>query len=176
MMTPRTTASKFESLDLMLESCIKDQSSHERRNQHMFAIRNLVDYWISDLRRYQDAEDREAGALTTLEAIYQLCIWQLEHETHVDVKTRLFMARNLVARFLHKREQARRDAIDKRSREIIASRRDEQDPFESMDVSKPDDKEEFDAEVYSNKDISEDLGLDHDSSAEGPGENWWTQP
>lgn len=176
MMTPRHTITKFEALDLMLESCIKDHSSHERRNEHMTAVRYILDNWARGFRSYQDEYDREAKALATIEAIYELCIWQLDHETHTDVKTRLFMARNLIKRFLANRDKAIRDGIDRRSRQIIASRRDEQDPFESMDVSKPDDKEEFDAEVYSNKDISEDLGLDHDSSAEGPGENWWTQP
>jgi hypothetical protein len=168
MMTPRHTITKFEALDLMLESCIKDQSSHERRNQHLTAIRGILDNWIRDFRHYQQEEDREAKALTTLEAIYALCIWQLEHETHVEVKTRLFMARNLITRFLQNRDKALRDGIDKRSRQILQSRKETAElsetaesafnhplpDFENMDVSHP----------------------DLDSSGEGPENDWETMP
>lgn len=133
MMLTRNTVNKMESLDLMLESCIKDQSSHERRNEHLSAIRRILDNWISDLRRYQDEYDRAAKALTTLEAIYQLCIWQLDHETHTDVKTRLFMARNLILRFQFRRDKAVSDGIDKRSREFIAKRLDTSELSESAE-------------------------------------------
>jgi hypothetical protein len=167
MMLTRDTATKLESLDLMLESCIKDQSSHERRNQHMSAIRRLLDSWIKDLTRYQSSEDREAKALLTLEAIYQLCIWQLDHETHVDVKTRLFMARNLITRCLTNREQARRDAIDKRTREILFSRRETSELSETAESGFAHPLPEFE-----NMDVSHP---DLDSSGEGPG-SWEDMP
>lgn len=117
MMIPRHTITIMETLDLMLESAIKDHSSHEQRNKALFALRCMLDNWIRTFRSYQDEEDKEAKALLTLEAIYQLCIWKLEHETHVEVKTRLFMARNIIARFLTRRNEALLSGIERRSRE-----------------------------------------------------------
>lgn len=168
MMLTRETWQKMEALDLMLESCIKDQSSHERRNQHLTAIRIIIDNWLRDLRHYQSPEDREAKASITLEAIYQLCIWQLDHETHVDVKTRLFMARNLISRFLTNREKARTAAIDKRSREILQSRK------ETAELSEIEESAfEHPLPEFENMDVSHP---DLDSSGEGPGNDWGIVP
>lgn len=117
MMLTRHTITKMESLDLMIESVIRDHSSHERRNMRLSALRGILDEWIRDYRRYQDEEDTEAKALTTFEAVYQLCIWQLDHETHVCVKTRLYMARNLISLFLIRRQEAVMKGIEDRKRQ-----------------------------------------------------------
>lgn len=117
MMLPRHTITKMESLDLMIESIIVDHSSHQRRNLRLSALRRILDDWIRDFARYQDIEDTEAKALTTLEAVYQLCIWQSDHETHVCVKTRLYMARSLISLFLIRRREAVMKGIEDRSRQ-----------------------------------------------------------
>lgn len=132
MTLTRHTITKMEALDLMLESCIKDHSSHDRRNRALTALRGLLDNWITDYGRYQDTEDTEAKALITFEAIYQLCIWQLDHETHIHVKTRLFMARNLIARFLIRRNEVVMKGIEERSRSF---RMQHAEPEQSSDES-----------------------------------------
>jgi hypothetical protein len=135
MMKPRHTITKMEALDLMIDSIIVDHSSHERRNLRLSALRGILDDWIRDYARYQDTEDTEAKALTTFEAIYQLCIWQLDHETHVCVKTRLYMARSLISLFLIRRREAVMKGIEERS--ILAKIRANVARVEEQQIQEP---------------------------------------
>lgn len=99
MMTPRSTESLMKTLDLMLEAVIDSHQSHESRNKELSVIRGMLDNWLKDFNRYQSTEDEKAEARQTLEAVYQLCIWTLEHETHTCVKSRLYLARSVIRQY-----------------------------------------------------------------------------
>lgn len=107
MMKPRHATTKLEALDLMLEAAIVDHKSHESRNRQLSVIRGILDQWIPEFNSYTSQEDEERKTRPTLEAIYQLCIWQLDHETHTCVKDRLCLAKNLIAIYFRRVEELR---------------------------------------------------------------------
>lgn len=106
-MTPRSTESLMKTLDLMLEAVIDSHQSHESRNRELSVIRAMLDNWLKDFNRYQSTEDEKTEARQTLEAIYQLCIWTLDSETHSHVKTRLYLARSVIRQYFGRVELQR---------------------------------------------------------------------
>ncbi len=99
VMTNRDTGTLFEALDLMLESAIRDHKSHDDRNRQLAVIRAVIDEWLRRYSMYTSQEDKELKAVEAFHAIYQLCIWQLDHETHTSVKDRLGLARNIIFQY-----------------------------------------------------------------------------
>ena len=107
MMKPRHATTKLQAIDLMLEICISEHLSHAHRNERLSVIRSILDEWIPQFNSYTSDEDEERKTRQTLEAIYQLCIWSLDHETHRLVKNRLWLARNLIAKYFARIEELR---------------------------------------------------------------------
>jgi len=109
MIKPRSTEAIFDCLDLMLDAVIKPHHSHESRNAQLSVIRALIDDWKRSFNQYTSDEDRKSQAPETLDAVYYLCIWQLDGETHSCVRQRLYLARSVLLQYRRRCEEIREE-------------------------------------------------------------------
>jgi hypothetical protein len=109
MIQPRSTEAKLYCLDMMIEAIIKPHHSHESRNSQLAVVRALIDDWAKEFSRYISEDDRKAQAPETLDTVYYLCIWQLDHETHSCVRQRLYLARSVLLQYRRRAEEIREE-------------------------------------------------------------------
>lgn len=129
---------QLETIRLIAETIARQHNNHLGRDRQLEALRSLIECYMTNLTRvYAYTTEDWPIQKTTLQTIYDLCMPQVDNETHTSVKARIWLAVDVsnlaLVRFNEQKYQAKRSYFEVRATEIVENAPDDFRPPSSVD-------------------------------------------